>query len=115
MRLFSNNLLSRQETTFLFKSATIYPGRWYNNYHLYHIKSRYPLVITTYSPLTFILDNIKYYCYDEYGRDKRLENINIFQNVSITNTPSDFGEEKYISIPTTLNINDYIVIKKDCL
>jgi hypothetical protein len=113
MRIYSNTLLSWPQTIHVFQAARLYPGRWLN-YYFYKIERVQPLVLTTHSPIEFLQENCQYYCYDNYYRDKRLEQYgNTFEMVSISNQEPEFGKETWVHIPKVAGATDIIVVRND--
>ena len=113
MRIYSNSLLSWPQTLHIFQAARLYPGRWMN-YYFYKVKTRKPLILTTYSPIDFLQENNQYYCYDKYYRDTRLENCeNLFEPVSIPNNELNLGEETWCYVPKFAESTDIIVVRND--
>ena len=113
MRLYSNTLLSWPQSLHLFQVARLYPGRW-QNYYFYKINRVEPYVLTTYSPIEFLQENCKYYCYDKYYRDKRLEDYgNRFEMISLDNKEPEFGVETWGYLPKVAGATDMIVIRND--
>jgi hypothetical protein len=113
MRIYSNSLLTWSQTLHIFQAARLYPGRWLN-YHFYKIKTRKPLILTTYSPIELLQENNQYYCYDKYYRDTRLENCeNCFEPVSIPNNELNLGEETWCYVPKFAEATDIIVVRSN--
>ena len=108
MRIHSNTLLSLPHIIHAFRAAYKNPGRW-GNLYVFHIEHTKPLVLTTYSPIKLLQENIKYYCYDDFYRNKHLEKIgNIYEPVY-----TDGGKKTYINIPKCSAVNDIIIIRND--
>jgi hypothetical protein len=113
MRIYSNTLLSWPQIIHVFQAARLHPGKWLN-YHFYKIKTRKPLILTTYSPIELLQENNQYYCYDRYYRDTLLENCkNCFEPVSIPNNDFNLGEETWCYIPKFAESTDIIVVRND--
>ncbi len=56
--------------------------------------------------------NRQYYCYDNFYRDKRPEELgNSWEMVTVNNKSPPFPEELWINIPKASENNDIIVIK----
>lgn len=111
MKIYSNTILSWPQTIHAFQAARLYPGRW-QNYYFYRINERQPLILTTYSPIELLQENSKYYCYDKYSRDKRLEDYgNSFEIVSTANMKSKISRETWVHIPKMSEPNDILVIR----
>jgi hypothetical protein len=107
MKLYSNILLSWPQTLHLFQIARFYPGQWYN-YHFYKISNIDPFFLVSHSPIQFLENNYKYYCYNKIYRNKQSEIFgNSFQIINISNN------ETWGYIPKNAEINDMIVIKKE--
>lgn len=113
MRIYCNTLLSLPQVFYIYQAAKLYPGRW-QNYYFYHIKCINPtLVLKTYSPIELLQENSKYYCYDHYNRDERLEIFgNCIKMVHIHNSKPTFSES-YVYAPKTIDINDILVIQSN--
>ena len=115
MRLYSNRLLSWPQLLHAYQAARVYPGRWHH-FYFYKIKTVNPLAIITYSPIELLQENCKYYCYDKYERDKRLENYgNTVVSATIHNKQIKLGEETWVHIPKMTNVDDIIVIQSDTM
>jgi hypothetical protein len=104
MRIFSNIPLSWPQILHVSQAARLSPGHWHN-YYLYKLTHVRPHIITTNSPLEFLLENCQYYCYHKYYRDQSLEVYgNEFTMISI----NDIKTWGYI--PKTAEPNDIISI-----
>ena len=113
MRIYSNTHLSWPQVIHVFQIARLYPGRW-QNYYFYKINHVQPYILTTNSPLELLQENCKYYCYDRYLRDKRLEEYgNRFEMLSIANKEPEFGVETWGYLPKVSCANDIIVVRND--
>lgn len=111
MRIYSNTILSWPKTLHIFQESRIYTGRW-NNYYFYRISDIKPLTIYSYSPMELLQENRKYYCYDQFYRDKRIEKIgNIYEKVYVSKKEHPFVKELSVNIPKTIEKDDIIVIK----
>ena len=115
MRLYSNTILSWPQVLHAFQVARVYPGRWHH-FFFYKIQTIKPLILTTHSPIELLQENCKYYCYDKYYRDKRLEKYgNTVVSANIHNKQLGLGEETWIYIPKIAEVDDIIVIKSDTI
>lgn len=111
MRIFSNIPLSWPQVIHVSQATRIYPGRW-QNYYFFRIYSRKPTQIITYSPINLLQMNIQYYCYDNFYRDKRPEELgNSWEMITLNNKAPPFPEQLWINIPKACDTNDIIAIK----
>lgn len=100
MRIYSNKLLSLPHIIHALKLPTA--GRC-GNLYFFHIQHIQPLMITAYSS-KLLQDNRKYYCYDNYYRNKQVEKLG--------NT-SEIISEIPIYIPKNIMTNDVIIVSDD--
>ena len=111
MRLYSNTLLFWPQVLHAFQAARQYPGQWHNLY-FYKFQTVKPYILTSYSPIAFLQENRKYYCYDKYYRDKRLDKYgNTHVPVTIHNKQLRLGQEIWVHIPKMVEVDDVIVIR----
>ena len=114
MYIYSNKLLSWPQVLHVAHAATIYPGRWNNNYYFFRIKMRHPTQIITYSPISLLDKGRYYYCYDRFYRNRGPEKVgNISESVDMYDLKTRSCQEKVISIPRDISSNDIILIYQD--
>ena len=103
MRIYSNKLLSLPHIIHtLYNAKPLITGR-YGNLYFFHIQHVQPLMITAYSS-KLLQENRKYYCYDNFYRNKLIEKLgNTFEVIS----------EIPIYIPKASMINDVIIVSDD--
>ena len=104
MRIYSNKLLSLPHIIHTLHNATPpIAGRW-GNLYFFHIQHVQPLVITAYSSVKLLQENRKYYCYDNFYRNKPIEKLgNTFEVIS----------ETPVYIPKATMSNDVIIVSDD--
>jgi hypothetical protein len=102
MRIYSNKLLSLPHIIHTLNTKPLISGR-YGNLYVFHIHNIQPLIITSYSS-NLLQDNRKYYCYDNFYRNKHIEKLG--------NT-SEIISEIPIYIPKTIMPNDVIIVSDD--
>jgi hypothetical protein len=112
MRLYSDTPLKFLQVPLINQVARVYPGRW-NNYFLYNIKHIHPLQFQTYSPIDLLCMNRKYYCYDLFGRDKRIEIHGNRQESVAIDTYALLDGETPIYVPRYASPEDIIVIREN--
>jgi hypothetical protein len=103
MRIYSNKLLSLPHIIHTLHNAKPpTAGRW-GNLYFFHIQQIQPLIITAYSS-NLLEENRKYYCYDNFYRNKQVEKLgNTFKIIS--DTP--------VYIPKASMTNDVIIVSND--
>jgi len=102
MRIYSNKLLSLPHIIHTLNTKPLISGR-YGNLYFFHIQHIQPLIITAYSS-KLLQDNRKYYCYDNFYRNKYIEKLG--------NT-SEIISEIPIYIPKPIMPNDVIIVSDD--
>jgi hypothetical protein len=104
MRIYSNKLLSLPHIIHTLHNATPpTAGRW-GNLYFFHIQHVQPLALTAYSSVKLLQDNRKYYCYDNFYRNKPIEKLgNTFEMIS----------EIPVYIPKASMSNDVIIVSDD--
>ena len=104
MRIYSNKLLSLPHIIHTLHNATPpTAGRW-GNIYFFHIQHVQPLALTAYSSVKLLQENRKYYCYDNFYRNKPIEKLgNTFEMIS----------EIPVYIPKATMSNDVIIISDD--
>ena len=100
MRIYSNKLLSLPHIIHALKPSTA--GRC-GNLYFFHIQHIQPLMITAYSS-KLLQDNRKYYCYDNFYRNKHIEKLGNISKI-ISEIP--------IYIPKASMSNDIIIVSDD--
>ncbi len=104
MRIYSNKLLSLPHIIHaLYNTKPPTAGR-YGNLYFFHIQHVQPLMITAYSSVNLLQENRKYYCYDNYYRNKQVEKLG--------NT-SEIISEIPVYIPKASMTNDVIIVSDD--
>jgi hypothetical protein len=104
MRIYSNKLLSLPHIIHTLHNAKPpTAGRW-GNLYFFHIQHVQPLMITAYSSVKLLQENRKYYCYDNYYRNKQVEKLG--------NT-SEIISEIPVYIPKASMTNDVIIVSDD--
>ena len=102
MRIYSNNLLSLPHIIHTLHNAK-QPIKRCGNLYFFHIQQIQPLKITAYSS-NLLQDNRKYYCYDNFYRNKQVEKLgNTYEMIS----------ETPVYIPKASMSNDIIVVSDD--
>lgn len=104
MRIYSNKLLSLPHILHTLHINHKVSKRL-DNLHIFHVKHVQPIMVINGSPLDLLCENRKYYCYDNFYRNKYIEKLgNSFEIISkdIDNIP--------IYIPSSINLNDVILI-----
>ena len=103
MRIYSNKLLSLPHIIHTLHNAKPpTAGRW-GNLYFFHIQQIQPLIITAYSS-NLLEENRKYYCYDNFYRNKQVEKLgNTFKIIS----------EIPVYIPKASMTNDVIIVSDD--
>jgi hypothetical protein len=104
MRIYSNKLLSLPHIIHTLHNATPpTAGRW-GNLYFFHIQHVQPLALTAYSSVKLLQENRKYYCYDNFYRNKLIEKLgNTFEIIS----------EIPVYIPKASMSNDVIIVSDD--
>jgi len=104
MRIYSNKLLSLPHIIHTLHNAKPpTAGRW-GNLYFFHIQHVQPLALTAYSSVKLLQDNRKYYCYDNFYRNKPIEKLgNTFEMIS----------EIPVYIPKATMSNDVIIVSDD--
>lgn len=104
MRIYSNKLLSLPHIIHTLHNATPpTAGRW-GNLYFFHIQHVQPLALTAYSSVKLLQENRKYYCYDNFYRNKPIEKLgNTFEMIS----------EIPVYIPKATMSNDVIIVSDD--
>jgi hypothetical protein len=104
MRIYSNKLLSLPHIIHTLHNANPpTAGRW-GNLYFFHIQHVQPLALTAYSSVKLLQDNRKYYCYDNFYRNKPIEKLgNTFEMIS----------EIPVYIPKASMSNDVIIVSDD--
>jgi len=104
MRIYSNKLLSLPHIIHTLHNATPpTAGRW-GNLYFFHIQHVQPLALTAYSSVKLLQENRKYYCYDNFYRNKPIEKLgNTFEIIS----------EIPVYIPKASMSNDVIIVSDD--
>ena len=104
MRIYSNKLLSLPHIIHTLHNAKPpTAGRW-GNLYFFHIQHIQPLMITAYSSVNLLQENRKYYCYDNFYRNKQVERLG--------NTPEIISEIP-VYIPKASMSNDVIIVSDD--
>jgi hypothetical protein len=104
MRIYSNKLLSLPHIIHTLHNAKPpTAGRW-GNLYFFHIQHVQPLMITAYSSVNLLQENRKYYCYDNFYRNKQVERLG--------NTPEIISEIP-VYIPKASMSNDVIIVSDD--
>lgn len=99
MRIYSNKLLSLPHILHTHNTKPLITGR-YGNLYFFHIQHIQPFMITAYSS-NLLQENRKYYCYDNFYRNKHVEKLG--------NT-SEIISEIPIYIPKAIMTNDVIIV-----
>jgi len=104
MRIYSNKLLSLPHIIHTLHNAKPpTAGRW-GNLYFFHIQHIQPLVLTAYSSVNLLQENRKYYCYDNFYRNKPIEKLgNTFEMIY----------EIPVYIPKASMSNDVIIVSND--
>ena len=104
MSIYSNLILPRNLYLQIFQEAKLYPGRWFN-YTLYNNKKT--LLLHSYSPITILEKDRKYYCYKMFQdtHPVHLENQKY--------TYYNYYKQQQLFVPSLLIPGDVIVISED--
>lgn len=101
MRIYSNKLLSLPHIIHTLHNAKPpTTGRW-GNLYFFHIQNVNPLILTAYSSVNLLQENRKYYCYDNFYRNKQVERLGNISEI-ISETP--------VYIPKASMTNDVIIV-----
>ncbi len=103
MKLYSSTLLTWPQVLHLFQAGRLYPGRW-QNYYFYKVLKVDPLLLYTHSPLSHLMENRQYYCYNKYHRVPREEQGNKFVVTQMNEVQKD------VWFPVTAQAEDLLVV-----
>ena len=110
MKIYSNILISWPQRLHIFQQSRLYPGSWFNRYHIYRVQNIQPLTIRSYSPINLLQENRKYYCYNNFHRDEYTECFGNIYTPILMNAASNNNITIYTYIPKYIEDNDILYI-----